>query len=198
MVRFRGEFITASQKRYDDEVKRDCVEMLLAGGRQVKPLAREPGIKGSTLRGWRQTTGCPSRARFRAFPPAAAMRDASADRARSRSGTGASASAPPRPTRRAGEPTAIRGRRGRSAEKVFLCDRHGTVPSMSAKGNCYDNAATESFWATLKSEMGMNEPFETQEDARLGIFDISRSSTTGSGCTAHWATARRLTTSNNL
>ena len=31
----------------------------------------------------------------------------------------------------------------------------------------------ESFWATLKSEMGMNvnEPFETQDDARLDIFD---------------------------
>ena len=42
---------------------------------------------------------------------------------------------------------------------------------MSAKGNCHDNAAMESFWATLKSEMGMCEPFETQEGARLGIFD---------------------------
>ncbi len=29
----------------------------------------------------------------------------------------------------------------------------------------------ESFWATLKSKMGMYEPFETQEDARLDIFD---------------------------
>lgn len=52
----------------------------------------------------------------------------------------------------------------------LLC-RHGAIPSMSAKGNCYDNAAMESFWATLKSEMGMNEPFETLEDARLDIFD---------------------------
>jgi transposase InsO family protein len=26
------------------------------------------------------------------------------------------------------------------------------VPSMSAKGNCYDNAAMESFWSTLKTE----------------------------------------------
>ena len=52
----------------------------------------------------------------------------------------------------------------------LLC-RHGAAPSMRAKGNCYDNAAMESFRATLKSGMGMNEPFETQEDARLGIFD---------------------------
>jgi len=42
---------------------------------------------------------------------------------------------------------------------------------MSAKVNCYDNAAMESFRATLKGGMGMNEPFETLADARLGIFD---------------------------
>jgi len=33
--------MTVSQKRYDDEFKRNCVEMLLSGGRQLKPLARE-------------------------------------------------------------------------------------------------------------------------------------------------------------
>lgn len=42
---------------------------------------------------------------------------------------------------------------------------------MSAKGNCYDNAAMESFWATLKSEMRINKPFRTKEEARLAIFD---------------------------
>ena len=42
--------MTVSQKRYDDEFKRNCVEMLLSGGRQLKPLARELGIKDSTLR----------------------------------------------------------------------------------------------------------------------------------------------------
>jgi len=28
----------------------------------------------------------------------------------------------------------------------------GLVPSMSRKGNCYDNAAMEAFWSTLKRE----------------------------------------------
>jgi putative transposase len=28
----------------------------------------------------------------------------------------------------------------------------GISPSMSRRGNCYDNAAMESFWATLKAE----------------------------------------------
>jgi len=64
-----------------------------------------------------------------------------------------------------------RGSQYASEQFRDLLGRHGAVPSMSAKGNCCDNAAMESFWATLKSGMGMNEPFETQEDARLDIFD---------------------------
>ena len=43
------------------------------------------------------------------------------------------------------------------------------IPSMSAKGNCYDNAAMESFWSTLKTELGSN--FQDINAARLAIFD---------------------------
>lgn len=48
---------------------------------------------------------------------------------------------------------------------------HKAHPSMSRKGNCYDNAAMESFWATLKSELHITHPFKTKEEARLAIFD---------------------------
>lgn len=48
---------------------------------------------------------------------------------------------------------------------------HKALGSMSRKANCYDNAAMESFWATLKAEMRMTKPFETKEQARLAIFD---------------------------
>jgi transposase InsO family protein len=34
-----------------------------------------------------------------------------------------------------------------------LLARHGTVPSMSRRGNCWDNAVVESFFATLKTEL---------------------------------------------
>jgi transposase InsO family protein len=43
--------------------------------------------------------------------------------------------------------------------------------SMSRTGNCYDNATMESFWATLKTELQLDHPFETKEEARLAIFD---------------------------
>lgn len=52
-----------------------------------------------------------------------------------------------------------------------LLDQQKALSSMSAKGNCFDNAAMESFWATLKSELGITKPFKTKENARLAIFD---------------------------
>jgi len=41
---------------------------------------------------------------------------------------------------------------------------------MSRRGNCYDNAAMESFWGTLKSEALHHEKFKTMEQARAAVF----------------------------
>ena len=48
----------------------------------------------------------------------------------------------------------------------------GLVASMSRKGNCYDNAAMESFWSTLKMELVYRRDFATREQARTEIFDF--------------------------
>jgi len=50
-----------------------------------------------------------------------------------------------------------------------LLDRRGIVCSMSRRGNCYDNAAMESWNSTLKSELG--ERFENPADAKEKLFD---------------------------
>ena len=42
---------------------------------------------------------------------------------------------------------------------------------MSRRGNCYDNAMMESFWATLKTECFAGEKPPTRQAARLQIFD---------------------------
>jgi transposase InsO family protein len=49
--------------------------------------------------------------------------------------------------------------------------RAGLVASMSRKGNCYDNAAMESFWSTLKWELVYRREFATHQQARTAIFD---------------------------
>ncbi|HWD19440.1 MAG TPA: IS3 family transposase [Verrucomicrobiae bacterium] len=46
----------------------------------------------------------------------------------------------------------------------------GLVASMSRRGNCYDNAAMESFWATLKLELVYRRCFETRAEARTHVF----------------------------
>jgi putative transposase len=47
----------------------------------------------------------------------------------------------------------------------------GLVASMSRRGNCYDNAAMESFWSTLKLELVYRRDFQTRAQAQREIFD---------------------------
>ena len=48
---------------------------------------------------------------------------------------------------------------------------HGFVASMSRKGNCYDNAAKESFYHTLKGELVNHEHYRTRDEARASVFE---------------------------
>jgi putative transposase len=45
------------------------------------------------------------------------------------------------------------------------------VPSMSRKGNCWDNAVAESFFKTIKSELIYWHNFQTRAEAELRIFE---------------------------
>lgn len=58
-----------------------------------------------------------------------------------------------------------------SDEWSRFCECHGLVPSMSRRGNCYDNAAVESFFSSLKKEKIRRYIFKTREQARSEIFD---------------------------
>ena len=77
-------------------------------------------------------------------------------------------------------------RRKPSSDPIFHSDRgsqyasdrfttvlrgHGIIQSMSGKGNCYDNAVTESFFHTLKTELVYLESYETKAGARQSIFE---------------------------
>jgi|GEM_PF-6644341 len=52
------------------------------------------------------------------------------------------------------------GARYASRDFRTLLDRHQMLSSMSAKGNGYDNAAMESFRATLKTGLDIVNPFK--------------------------------------
>jgi len=45
------------------------------------------------------------------------------------------------------------------------------ICSMSRKGNCWDNAPMESFFATLKAELVYREQFKTRQEAKAKIFE---------------------------
>jgi len=49
--------------------------------------------------------------------------------------------------------------------------RAGVIPSMSRRGNCYDNALMESFWSTLKCGLIHRTHFATRALARAAIFE---------------------------
>jgi transposase InsO family protein len=63
-----------------------------------------------------------------------------------------------------------RGSQYASGEYQAMLAKHGIVASMSRTGNCWDNAAMESFFATLKAELPQAE-FASHAQARSAVFD---------------------------
>jgi putative transposase len=64
-----------------------------------------------------------------------------------------------------------RGSQYASDDYTHLLQSHGMTISMSGKGDCWDNAAAESFWATLKTELVNHERYATHDEARASIFE---------------------------
>ena len=64
-----------------------------------------------------------------------------------------------------------RGTQYVGTEYQGLLTRHGIVISMSRRGNCWDNAVAESFFATLKVELVHGAAWPTREQARRAIAE---------------------------
>jgi transposase InsO family protein len=64
-----------------------------------------------------------------------------------------------------------RGSQYASADYQDALKDRGVVCSMSRKGNCWDNAVAESFFATLKTELIYPRRFATRREAKEAIFD---------------------------
>lgn len=64
-----------------------------------------------------------------------------------------------------------RGSQYASGDYQRILEKMGITCSMSRKGNCWDNAPVESFFATLKTERVHHQRYRTRDEARADIFD---------------------------
>ena len=64
-----------------------------------------------------------------------------------------------------------RGSQYASGDYQALLHRAGALCSMSRRGNCYDNAPVESFFASMKRELVHRRSFTTREEARVAVFE---------------------------
>ena len=59
----------------------------------------------------------------------------------------------------------------RRYERCRLCKAHKLDPSMSRRGNCWDNAVAESFFSSLKKERIRKKVYRTRDLAKADIFE---------------------------
>jgi len=77
---------------------------------------------------------------------------------------------------RRGKPDALmhhsdRGSQYTSEQFQRLMADHGVTCSMSRAGNCWDNAAMESFFSSLKTERTARKTYRTRDEAKADVFD---------------------------
>jgi len=58
-----------------------------------------------------------------------------------------------------------------SDDWLRFCSTHNLEPSMSRRGNCWDNAVAESFFSSLKKERIKKRIYKTRDLARADVFD---------------------------
>jgi len=58
-----------------------------------------------------------------------------------------------------------------SGDWLRFCRDHNLDPSMSRRGNCWDNAVVESFFSSLKKERIKKRIYKTRDLARADVFD---------------------------
>jgi transposase InsO family protein len=64
-----------------------------------------------------------------------------------------------------------RGVQYASEDYMHLLESNNMEVSMSGRGDCWDNAPMESFWATLKTELVHHEHYTTRDQAKASIFE---------------------------
>lgn len=64
-----------------------------------------------------------------------------------------------------------RGSQYAAGDYRALLAAHKMICSMSRRGDCWDNAVAESFFATLKRELVADADWQTRDEARMAVFE---------------------------
>jgi putative transposase len=73
---------------------------------------------------------------------------------------------------RRGKPDAVLHHSDQGSQQFqLLLISNGVTCSMSRSGNCWDNAAMESFFSSLKTERVARKTYRTRDQARADVFD---------------------------
>jgi putative transposase len=64
-----------------------------------------------------------------------------------------------------------RGSQYASKSRRALLTQHGIRQSMSRKGNCWDNAVSESFFHSLKTELIHHQTYQNRSKAKQAVFE---------------------------
>jgi transposase InsO family protein len=87
-----------------------------------------------------------------------------------------------------------RGCQYTSDQHARLAAAHGVRLSVGRRGQCWDNAVAESFFATIKTELLHRQPWPTTKPPDRQYSSTSKAGTTPAGGTRPWATSARQPT----
>lgn len=66
-----------------------------------------------------------------------------------------------------------------------FCNDNRLLPSMSRRGNCWENAVAESFFSSLKKERIRKRIYKTRDLARANVFDYIEAFYNRTRCHSH-------------
>ena len=143
--------IVSSHRRFSNEFKRDAVRLIVDEQYTFKTAARAVGVRENSLRVWHKKFAPPLATEL----VSDALRKAIVER---------------RPDGKELLHHSDRGCQYTSNAYQKTLRTLGIECSMSRTGDCYDNAAMERFFWSLKHEWTKHESYDNLQEARLGVF----------------------------
>ena len=132
------------QKVYTREFKEQAVQLAQTSGKPITQVARELGISDTSIHQWRKELAQHSK---EAFPGSGHQTPLEEENRR------------------------LKRELERVQQERDILKKVVSIFSRESKGNCWDNAAMESFFGTLKEECVGTTVYSSHEQARQALFE---------------------------